>query len=66
MTPPIACVGTKYTQYGTGLRHCMGIDPQWQVHQRCKCSKPEFCGEEEKTALRLAKEGHIKSNYILA
>ena len=36
-----------------------------QVHHRCPCSNATVCGEEEAVALKLAKEGKIKSSYIL-
>ena len=29
--PPLPASGTKYPEFGTGMRICAGIDPQWQA-----------------------------------
>lgn len=36
-----------------------------QVRHRCRCTKPDKCGEEEKAVRAAAAKGLFPSNYIL-
>ncbi len=37
-----------------------------QVRHRCVCTNKTVCGEQEKLVQRLAKDGKIAQNYVLA
>ncbi|GAX85607.1 hypothetical protein CEUSTIGMA_g13022.t1 [Chlamydomonas eustigma] len=64
--PAETYMATKILNHGMGRRHCMGIEPKYQVHHRCPCSNKAVCGETEKTVVQMAKEGKISSNYIIS
>ena len=51
--------------FGQGSRICEHMDAKVQVRHRCRCSKPEVCGAEEKEVEQLAREGQLVSNYLL-
>ncbi|KAG2484627.1 hypothetical protein HYH03_016581 [Edaphochlamys debaryana] len=61
---------TKYFQtnpsnFGMGSRPCYHLTGEVQVRHRCKCTKPDICGEEEKLVAIAAEEGRIAHNYVL-
>ncbi|KAG2452620.1 hypothetical protein HYH02_002857 [Chlamydomonas schloesseri] len=60
--PPDAVPGKGL---GLGQRPCMWLAPKTHVRHRCRCTKPELCGEEEARAMRAAATGALSQNYIL-
>ncbi|KAG2493458.1 hypothetical protein HYH03_008275 [Edaphochlamys debaryana] len=63
--PPAKFFQTNPLDYGMGGRPCYHLAPDVQVRHRCKCSKPEVCGEEESLALQAVAAGHMAQNYVL-
>jgi FkbM family methyltransferase len=63
--PAETYIATKIPNHGMGKRHCMGIEPKFQVHHRCRCTDEVICGETERTVVQMAEEGKISSNYVI-
>lgn len=64
-TPTEQFFNMNPNNFGQGSRPCLQLDPMVQVKHRCKCTKEEVCGEQEKAVQAAAQAGKLATNYVL-